>query len=188
MSGRNTFQNNKGIINLAARLVGILPKALRLRLLVSCRNVKGKKGVALRYLFVKTCAKQCGDNVAIKEMVFLENVQNIIFGSNVSIHPFCYIEGVGEVIIEDDVSIAHSTSILSVNHTWENPSIPIKYNPTHKKRVHIEKDVWIGCGCRIMAGVTVHSRSVVAAGAVVSKDVESGCVVGGVPAKIIKKM
>lgn len=54
--------------------------------------------------------------------------------------------------------------------------------------VEIENDVWIGCGVRIMAGVTIHKRSIVAAGAVVTKDIDSGSLVGGVPAKMIKEI
>lgn len=90
--------------------------------------------------------------------------------------------------LSDNVSIAHSTSILSVNHTWDDATNPIKYNPVERSAVMIENDVWIGCGCRILAGVTVHTRSVVAAGAVVTKDVPSNVLVGGVPSKIIKSI
>lgn len=186
MSGRDTFNNNKCLINLAIKVVSLIPRRLRMRLIVCCRNIRGRKGIAIRYLLLKTCAKQCGENVSIKEMVVLENVQNLVLGNNISIHPFCYIEAIGGVNISDDVSIAHSSSILSANHTWDNTAIPIKYNPIETSPVNIEKDVWVGCGCRILAGVTIHSHSVVAAGAVVSKNVESGVVVGGVPAKKIK--
>lgn len=92
----------------------------------------------------------------------------------------------GGIEIGNDVSIAHQTSILSANHTWEDESIPIKYNAVAFQPVHIENDVWIGCGCRILCGVKIHSRSVVAAGAVVCKDVESHTAVGGVPARVLK--
>ena len=185
-TGRKLFQRNEKIINTFEWIVCLFPKRVRHALLARCRNVKGRKGIALRYLFLKSVAKQCGKNVVIKEMVILENVQELVIGNNVSIHPFCYIEALGGVEISDNVAIAHSSSILSVNHTWGVESSPIKYNPIEKKRVLIEEDVWIGCGCRILAGVTVHSHSVVAAGAVVSKDVETNTVVGGVPATLIK--
>ena len=54
--------------------------------------------------------------------------------------------------------------------------------------IHIGKNVWIGANATILAGVTVGDGSVVAAGAVVAKDVEPNTVVGGVPAKFIKKI
>ena len=56
------------------------------------------------------------------------------------------------------------------------------------KPVTIGNDVWIGANCTILPGVTIGNNVVVAAGAVVTKDVPDNCVVGGVPAKIIKEM
>lgn len=185
-TGRTIFQKNEALINLALRIISIIPRHLRCQLLASFRNVKGKRGIAIRYLFLKSVAKQCGTNVVVKEMVFLENVQELVLGNNVSIHPFCYIESIGGVIISDNVAIAHSSSILSVNHTWKDTTTAVKYNPIEMKPVLIEDDVWIGSGCRILAGVTIHRHSVVAAGAVVTKDVDSNTVVGGIPARIIK--
>lgn len=112
--------------------------------------------------------------------------QMLSLGNNVSIHRGCYLDASGGIEVGDDVSIAHQTSILSANHTWDDPMIPIKENPVKLESVIIQNDVWIGCGCRIMSGVTVFSRSVVAAGSVVTKDVPSHTLVGGVPAKQIK--
>lgn len=169
-------------------IVSILPKRFRLCFLRLFRNTSGRLGIALRFILVKTLAKSCGDNVSIKQYVFLENIENISFGNNVSIHPFCYLEGYGGIEIGDDVSLAHNTSILSVNHTWEDKKVPIKYNPIVGDSVKICNDVWVGCGCRLMAGITINSRSVVAAGAVVTKDVAQNVVVGGVPARQIKSI
>lgn len=165
-----------------------IPSKFRIRMLHLFRNTGGKIGIAIRYILVKTLAKSCGNNVSIKQYVFLENIHNISFGDNVSVHPFCYLEGSGGIEIGNDVSLAHNVSILSVNHTWGNHEIPIKYNPIDHTPVKISDDVWVGCGCRIMAGVTINSRSIIAAGAVVTKDVESNSIVGGVPAKKIKKI
>ncbi len=75
---------------------------------------------------------------------------------------------------------------MSVNHSWDAHNLPIKYNPLILNSVCIENDVWIGCGCIVLAGVTIHQRAVVAAGAVVTRDVHSNVVVAGVPAKQIK--
>lgn len=186
MTGRKLYSRNEKKINFIVKVVSFLPIKIRLWLLVRWRNIKGRKGVALRYILLRTCAKRCGNNVVIKEMVIIENVQNLVVGDNVSIHPFSYVEAIGGVEIGNNVSIAHSTSILSVNHTWDDASVPIKYNKVEKEKVHIEDDVWVGCGCRILAGVTLHHHCVVAAGAVVTKDVESGVIVGGIPAKVLK--
>lgn len=109
-------------------------------------------------------------------------------GNNVSVHPFCYIDGEGGIDIGNNVSIAHNVSILSFNHTWQNQSAPIKYNPKIYKPVQISDDVWIGCGVRIMAGVKISKRCVIAAGSVVTKDCSENGLYGGIPAKLIKML
>lgn len=186
MNGRNIFKKLGKLINFTALLISFIPRSLRLWMLRVNRNTGGNYGVFIRYLLIKYLAKKCGNNVSIKQYVILENIDRITFGNNISIHPFCYFEGKGEIEIQDDVSVAHNTSVISTNHTWESSDFPIKYNPVSLEKVTISEGVWIGCGCRILAGVTVGNRSVVAAGAVVNKNVENHEIVGGVPAKHIK--
>ena len=107
----------------------------------------------------------------------------------------CYIDGCGGIEIGDNVSIAHSTSIVSFNHTYEKVDIPIKYNPISCGYIYIYNDfcsvyndVWIGCGVRILSGVTIGNRSIVAAGSVVTANVTPYTLVGGIPAKFIKQI
>ena len=187
-TGRNLYSRYRKVLNILSKIGEKIPYNMRIKMLHLFRNTGGKTGIAIRYILVKTLAKNCGNNVSIKQYVFLENIHNISFGDNVSVHPFCYLEGSGGIEIGNDVSLAHNTSILSVNHTWENYEMPIKYNPIDHTPVKICDDVWVGCGCRIMAGITINSRSIIAAGAVVTKDVESNSIVGGVPAKKNKKI
>lgn len=123
-----------------------------------------------------------GRGVEVKEW------QNLRLGSNVSIHKDCYIDASGGLVIGSDVSIAHGSSILTFEHSWDDELIPIRSNPIRFSAVIIEDDVWIGCGCRILAGVTIRSRVVVAAGAVVTSEVASRSLVGGVPHKFIKRI
>jgi acetyltransferase-like isoleucine patch superfamily enzyme len=187
-TGRDKFKKNKTVINLLVKLVGSLPNKTRCFLLLYFRNTNGNLGLLIRYLLLKNLAKHCGDNVSVQPNVFLFNLQNISFGNNISIHPMSYIDGAGDIEIGNDVSIAHSTSIISTNHNWNDASIPIKYNKESFKKVIIEDDVWIGCGCRILAGAHISKRAVIAAGAVVIQDVQSNTVYGGVPAKFIKSI
>ncbi len=109
-------------------------------------------------------------------------------GSNVSIHNDCHINALGGVKIGNSVSIAHQTSLIAANHDWTDPLLPIKDQPVLPAPIVISEDVWIGCSCQILAGVTVGSRVVVAAGAVVAKDVLPNRIVGGVPAREIKSI
>ena len=188
MNGRQLFKKFGRLIDGISSVIAILPRGFRLWLLKFFRNTDGNIGATLRYILVKKLAKSCGSNVGIKPYVVLQRLENLSLGDNVSIHHFCYIDAEGGVKIGNDVSIAHNSSILSSNHVWDNPELPIKYNPVKYAEVFIDDDVWIGCGCRILAGTHIRSHSVVAAGAVVNKNVEAHTVVGGVPAKLIKNI
>jgi acetyltransferase-like isoleucine patch superfamily enzyme len=148
----------------------------------------GTVGIAVRYMLVKSQAQACGDNVYIGPYVEIKNMGNLELGNNVSIHRNCTLFATGGLRIGNDVSIAHQCSILSVDHTWDDPEAPIRYNAPNLSKVEICDDVWIGCGVRVLAGCTIATRSVVAAGAVVTHDVESCSLVGGVPARLIRRI
>lgn len=188
IAGRDKFQKFKKTISVFVSIFKILPKEVNLFLLKLVRNTDNSLGLLLRYIFIKILSKKCGDNVSVQPGVFLFNLDKISFGNNISIHPMCYIDGAGNIDIGNDVSIAHSTSILSTNHTWDNTDIPIKYNKGKLDKVVISDDVWIGCGVRLLAGTSIGSRSVLAAGAVINKSVESNTLVGGIPVKKIKSI
>lgn len=185
-TGRGKFKKYKKFIMVIVWVLHKLPKRVLGGLWNCVNSWKGKLGVILRYCLLKVLASECGDSVYIAPDVELKNMQYMKIGDNVSIHRFSYIDALGGIHIGDNVSIAHNCSIVAFNHTWEDLSVPIKYNPVQVAPIHIEEDVWIGCGCRILAGVTVKQRVVVAAGAVVNHSVESGCLVAGIPAQVIK--
>lgn len=151
-------------------------------------NTNLKIQIAIRYLILASLVNKIGDNVYIGKNVSLKNTMKISIGNNVSIHDLCYIDGFGEIEIGDNVSIAHNSSIITTNHTWSDNETPIKYNKVTKGKVVIKDDVWIGCGVRILNKVKISERSVIAAGAVVNSDLETGCLGAGVPMRIIKKL
>ncbi|TDL33159.1 acyltransferase [Jeotgalibacillus sp. S-D1] len=155
---------------------------------VSVINSESKLSLFVRYLYVRKYSASCGDNIYIGQGVIIKNIQYLELGSNISIHAYSYLDAAGRINIYNNVSIAHHSSLISFDHTWENSEIPIKYNKVVKGKILINEDVWIGCGCRILSNVTIGSRSVIAAGAVVKNDVVSKTLVGGVPAKEIKKI
>lgn len=186
MTGRESFNRFSKVINALVSLFSLLGRGGNYFLLRSFRNINGKPGLLLRYIFLKNSAKKVGHNVSIQPGVYLFNLQNIQIGDNVSIHPMCYIDAAGGITIGDNVSIAHSSTLISTNHTWDDVALPIKYNPETFAEIIVENDVWIGCGVRVLAGVTLGNRSVVAAGAVVNKSFGNYSLIGGVPAKLIK--
>lgn len=112
------------------------------------------------------------------------------FGSNIYIGDRCYFNhGVTildsyEVEIGNNVFLAPGVIISAVTH----PLDAEKRRELIIKKVKIEDDVWIGSGAIILPGVTLHKGAVIAAGSVVNSDVEAYTVVGGTPAKFIKKI
>jgi len=103
-------------------------------------------------------------------------------GKNVFINHDCTFLDIGGIIIEDDVLIGPKVSLITESH----PLNPAERKALLAKPVVIKSNAWIGVGATILPGVTVGENAVVAAGAVVSKNVPDNSVVGGIPAKIIK--
>lgn len=187
-TGREKLKKIKGIILFLVSLNRIVPVSLNKRIFVYVRNIPGRTGLLIRYVLFKNLSKSCGDNVSIYEGVYLKGLSNIIIGSNVSIHSMCYIDGTGGLTIGDEVSIAHASTIMTTSHTYNDATIPIKYNNATETPVILDNDIWVGAGCRILGGVTIGKRSIIAAGAVINKTVEPNSIVGGVPGKKIKKI
>ena len=96
----------------------------------------------------------------------------------------CY----NRIIIENDVLFAPHVHISDRNHGFEDIHIPIsRQKVTSKGPVVIGAETWLGFGCQVMSGVKIGRHCVIAAGAVVVKDVPDYCVVGGNPARILKQ-
>lgn len=188
MKGSNLFRVFKYILYFLASLFQIIPKPIKNFLWDISSVFGGKLAVAFRYVLLKSTAKKIGDNVYVGKYVVLKNLQNVEIGNNVSIHDYSYLDGLGGLKIGDNVSIAHNCSILTTNHQWNNLELPIKYNSEILKEVLIDSDVWLGCGVRVLSGVTISNRSVLAAGAVVTKNVEANSIYGGIPAVKIKSL
>ena len=115
-----------------------------------------------------------------------DNGKNIHVGHEFLANYNVTILDIAPVTMGDYVMIGPNTLITTVGH----PLSP------RKRRQHIGQanpviigdDVWIGGGCTILPGVTIGSNVIVAAGAVVTKNVPDNCIVGGVPAKVIKQL
>lgn len=106
----------------------------------------------------------------------------ITIGKRVFINHACSFLDMGGITIDDDVLIGPRVNLTTENH----PLDPSDRRALITKPIHIKRNAWIGAGATILPGVTIGENSVVAAGAVVSKDVPANTLVGGVPAKHIK--
>ena len=109
---------------------------------------------------------------------------HIKIGKNLFINHACSFLDLGGITIEDDVFIGPRANLTTENH-------PI--NPSQRKSlvlnsILIKRNAWIGAGATILPGVTIGENSIIAAGAVVTKDVPANTIAGGIPAKVIKSI
>jgi len=108
----------------------------------------------------------------------------IRIGKNVFINNGCTFLDLGGITVEDDVLIGPGVNLISESH----PLDPADRKVLDVKPVLIKRNAWIGAAVTILPGVTVGENAVVAAGALVTKDVPDNAVVAGVPAKVVKRL
>ena len=124
------------------------------------------------------------ETTAVFTPLYINYGKHTRIGKNVFINFGCTFLDLGGITIEDGALIGPNVSLLSEGH----PESPAKRHSLKVGRIHIKKNAWIGAGAIILAGVTVGENSIVAAGAVVSKDVPDNTIVGGIPGKVIRKI
>lgn len=129
-----------------------------------------------------------GEKVYLHESVKISYPHMVCISSFVHIQNDCLLQGNGGIEIGEGSIIAHEVQILTANHMYDAPDL--KFLPYDERyltgKVIIGRYVWVGCRVTILPGVTVGDGAVIAAGAVVTKDVPSCAVVGGNPARILK--
>lgn len=108
--------------------------------------------------------------------------KNLTFGKRVFVNAGCKFQDQGGIVIGDDVLIGQNVVIATLNHAMD----PERRGNMEPRPVRIGDKVWVGANATILPGVTIGDGAIVAAGAVVTKDVAPRTVVGGVPAKVIK--
>lgn len=127
------------------------------------------------------------NNSQLKHDVIIQGTGSFSIGENSYVSSFSVI-GVNEKIsIGKNVMIANAVSIRDTDHVFDDITKPMRDQGLVTAPVVIEDDVWIGHGAVITKGVTIGTGAVVAANAVVTKDVPKNTIVGGVPAKTIKE-
>lgn len=128
-----------------------------------------------------------GKRVVFYPGVWIVTGRNLVIGDDVDIALEVLITSDGGVKIGDRTLIGYRTQILCANHIIPGDRGRI-FRAGHKaKHIVIENDVWIGANCVILAGVTIGEGAVIAAGSVVTKPVEAFTIVGGNPARLIRK-
>jgi acetyltransferase-like isoleucine patch superfamily enzyme len=148
------------------------------------KNLPSPLGDVLRRLCAAPFWRRAG-RVRIYEGVKIWYPYRITIGDDTTLNEGVYLNGFGGLTIGSGVRIGHGTSILTSDHVIDDLSRPIHEAGLLAKAVTIGDDVFIGCKVTILGGVTVGSHAVIAAGAVVTRDVPEYGVAAGVPAKVI---
>lgn len=136
----------------------------------------------LRKIMSRLIGKKVDDTFRLFPPFYTDFGKNITIGKNVFINLGCHFQDQGGITIGDGTLIGHNVVLATINHDLD----PKKERKNHYAPIKIGKNVWIGSNATVLPGVTIGNWAVVAAGAVVTKDVPDMTVVGGVPAKIIK--
>ena len=141
----------------------------------------------MKSLFLRMFGSKVGKKVVFYPGVWISPPNKISIGNEVDLALNVLITTNGGVQIGDRTLIGYGTKILSSNHAIPNKNERI-FNSGHiNKEIIIEDDVWIGANCLILSGVRIGEGAVVAAGSVVTKNVDKFSIVAGVPAKVIKE-
>lgn len=169
---------------------------------VSLRNrghiEAGRSLVLEAYAEVQGLSRQgivFGDNVTVGRFAMIrpsgyygrDSGVGLVVGDRSNIGASCYIGCSGGIRIGNDVLMSPNVQIYSENHVYLDSDAPIKSQGVTALPVVVEDDCWLASGSIILGGVTIGRGSIVAAGAVVSKDVPPYSVVGGVPAQQIAR-
>lgn len=133
-------------------------------------------------LFSELTGKEVDPTFRLFPPFYTDFGKNITLGKNVFINAGCKFQDQGGIFIDDGALIGHGVVLATLNHDMN----PEKRQSLHPAPIHIGKGVWIGANATVCSGVTIGDHAVVAAGAVVVKDVPADTVVGGVPAKVIR--
>lgn len=110
--------------------------------------------------------------------------RNIEVGENVFINACCHFQDHGGVTLGDGCQIGHNVVFATLNHELS----PAQRHLTRPAPIRLGRNVWVGSNATILQGVTIGDNAVIGAGAVVTKDVAADTIVGGVPARELRRL
>ena len=136
-----------------------------------------------------------GNNFSIRDYSIIDSFGSIKkesgtlkIGNNVGISEFCYFAIRGNIFIGDNVIFGPGVKIFTENHSFNIANGNFRLQDEIRNDVVIGNNVWIGANVVLLPGVIIEDNVVIAAGSVVSKNVPSGSLYGGIPAKLLKNL
>lgn len=137
-------------------------------------------------VFGNRCTVGRGAIIRPTNVLLDEPGEGLRVGDHSNIGPLAYIGCSGFIEIGSGVMMGPRVSLMAETHKFDDASRPMKQQGVERSFIRIEDDVWIGVNATVLSGVTVGRGSIIAAGAVVTKDVAPYSVVAGIPAKVIR--
>lgn len=128
--------------------------------------------------------REIPDTVRIRQPFYMDFGKNVTFGENIFVNASVHMQDHGGIRIGDNALIGHQVVFATLDHDLAAS----KRSTLHPAPIVLEEDVWIGANSVVLKGVTIGEGSVVAGGSVVTKDVPKNVVVGGNPARVLKKL
>lgn len=138
----------------------------------------------IRQIFAELTSQPVNETLRLVPPFHTDCGKNIHLGENVFINANCTMQDQGGVYIGDNVLIGHNVCLLTLNHDED----PKKRANLHPKPIKIGKGAWLGSNVTVLPGVTIGDGAIVAACAVVTKDVGENTIVAGIPAKVVRKV
>ena len=138
----------------------------------------------IRQLLSELWGIEVPESVGMFPPFYTDFGKNTTVGERTFINAGCKFQDQGGISIGDDCLIGHNATLCTINHAQD----PDRRGDMEFHPIRIEDKVWLGANVTVLPGVTIGEGAIVAAGAVVTKDVAARTVVGGVPAKLIKRI
>tara|TARA_Y100000589_G_scaffold278859_1_gene274524 strand:- start:32 stop:631 length:600 start_codon:yes stop_codon:yes gene_type:complete len=175
------------------------------------RNIPGKIGNFARVFYYKLRLKETFKNIRFESGIRIEFPSNVLLKSNSYFGLNCKIyaselskvhigfnasfnanvmvnaRGKGNIFIGNNVLIGPNVVLRSCNHSFKSTKMPIISQGMTEGEIIVGNDVWIGSNAVILPNCVIGDGAIIGAGAVVTSDIESHTIVGGVPARFIKK-
>lgn len=143
-------------------------------------------GYAIRRHLVGFLAEKCGKNIIVKQNAYFGSCLRLRIGDNAQIGANCRIGP--DVTIGNDVVMGPDVILMTTAHAFEDPAIPVRLQGALPIRpITIGDDVWISTRVIVLPGVTIGKGAIVGANSLVTKDVEPYSIVGGCPAKFLRR-
>ena len=158
------------------KILALITEAQRI---IADMNTGYHSAAEVRDLFERLTGSEIDESFWLLPPFYTDFGKNIRVGRNVFVNHACEFMDRGGITIEDDVLIGPRVNLVTINH----PLDPAHRRSTYCAPIVIKKGAWVGASVSVMPGVTIGENAIVAANAVVTRDVPDLAVVGGVPAR-----